>query len=99
MKSITVSELSALQHATVIDVREPDEYATGHLPDAVNIPFEQLAERQADIPTGDVVYVVCQSGGRSARATDYLVGTGVAAVNVDGGTTAWMDAGYETTIK
>jgi len=52
--------------AKIIDVREPAEYAGGHLPGAVNIPLAELTLR-AELSAAPVV-VVCASGGRSARA-------------------------------
>ncbi|MCA9495063.1 MAG: rhodanese-like domain-containing protein [Myxococcales bacterium] len=82
----------------VIDVRTPEEFAAGHVPGAVNVPlgsFEAkssdpaLAGIDPDVPT----YVICQSGGRSARAADQLAAGGYAAVNVKGGTGAWIAAG------
>ena len=82
--------------APVVDVREPDEYAAGHVPGAVNIPLGQLPERLAEVPDSEHLLVVCQLGGRSARACGILESQGVAATNVAGGTAAWIDAGFPT---
>ncbi|MFB2580975.1 rhodanese-like domain-containing protein [Herbiconiux sp. P15] len=92
MKSITVQELAALPSPVVIDVREPDEFASGHAPSAVNIPLSQLAQRLDEVPTAGPVHVICQLGGRSAQATEALASRGVDAVNVTGGTSAWVSA-------
>lgn len=70
MSRITVDQLAALDSPVLIDVREPDEYAAGHAPSAVNLPMSQLDARVDEVPTDAPVHVICQSGGRSARATE-----------------------------
>ncbi|WP_127500305.1 rhodanese-like domain-containing protein [Actinoplanes solisilvae] len=79
--------------AVVVDVREPFEYAGGHVPGAVLIPLRQLASRVAELPRGVPVYVVCASGNRSLSAADYLAAAGINAWSVAGGTGAWLRAG------
>ena len=79
--------------AWLLDVREDDEWAAGHAPDAVHIPLGQLGARTAEVPQDQVVYVICRSGGRSARASQALAGAGWQAVNVAGGMQAWATAG------
>jgi rhodanese-related sulfurtransferase len=81
------------EEAVLIDVREPDEWTAGHVPHAVHVPLGELAGRLADLPEDGQVYLVCRSGGRSARATAYLNQNGWDAVNVDGGMKAWAAAG------
>ena len=93
MNQITVDQLAALDHAVVIDVRETDEYADGHVPGARNVPLSQLQDRLDEVPEGSPVHVICQSGGRSARATAALAAHGIDAVDVEGGTSAWIAAG------
>jgi rhodanese-related sulfurtransferase len=73
-------------------VREPAEYAEGHVPGAPLIPLGEVAERISEVPTGEVL-VICRSGARSARAAELLRAHGIDAVNVAGGTLAWIDAG------
>lgn len=90
MKSITTQELAALDEAIIIDVREDDEFATGHAAGAKNFPLSTFAEHFEEIPKESTIYVICQSGGRSARACDYLVDQGYDAVNVVGGTSDWI---------
>jgi rhodanese-related sulfurtransferase len=94
MNQITVDTLVALDHPTLIDVREPDEYAAGHAPGAVNLPLSELPARIGEIPTGTPVHIICQAGGRSARATELLTSNAVDAINVDGGTNAWIQHGH-----
>ena len=79
--------------APVFDVRQSDEYEEAHAPGVILIPLDQVPDRVADFPTDGEVYVICKSGGRSAKAVEYLRQRGVDAVNVSGGTMAWIEAG------
>ncbi|MBD7994930.1 rhodanese-like domain-containing protein [Arthrobacter sp. Sa2CUA1] len=79
--------------AKILDVREDYEWEAGHIADAVHIPLDQLPERLDDLdPDGDLA-VICRTGGRSARATQWLEAHGYSAVNVTGGMGAWLEAG------
>ena len=98
MRSITVHELKAVLGAgrgVVVDVREPEEYAEGHVPGARPVPLQTVAHaggRAADRPAG----LPGLRGGRPQRAGGRRSwpSTGVDAVNVDGGTGEWAAAGY-----
>jgi rhodanese-related sulfurtransferase len=79
--------------AVVIDVREPYEYVTGHVPGAALVPMGQLPARVADLPRTVPVYLICVSGNRSLATADYLARAGVDAWSVAGGTGAWVRAG------
>jgi thioredoxin 1 len=83
--------------ATVLDVRNPDEYETVHVTGAVLIPLGELAERQAEIPDEDPLYVICAVGGRSLTAAKALGEAGYPAVSVAGGTNAWAERGGDVT--
>ncbi len=83
------------QGATLIDVRERDEYAEGHVPGAVLIPQGQLPHRLDELDKDAPVYVICAVGGRSAAMTDFLNGTGFTAYTVTGGTAGWARSGRE----
>lgn len=91
---IDVDELERRRSEGValIDVREPDEYDQAHVPGAILIPLATLPERLDELPTG-VLHVICRSGARSHRAAEWLVGQGREAVNVAGGTLAWVESG------
>jgi RND superfamily putative drug exporter len=80
--------------AALLDVRNPDEYEEKHVPGAVLIPLGELAERTAEVPSGDPLYVICAAGGRSLAAAQALVGAGYPAVSVAGGTNGWAAAGH-----
>ncbi len=61
----------------VVDVRTPAEFAAGHVPGAVNIPFDELARRHAELgPPSTPVLLYCRSGRRSAIAVEVLRGRG-----------------------
>lgn len=89
--SVSVPELPA--DGTLLDVREQDEWDAGHAPEALHIPMGELSERLADLPADNPMYVVCRSGGRSARVTAYLNANGWDATNVDGGMQSWASNG------
>ena len=77
-------------------MREPDEYASGHIPESRSIPLAKLEERAADIAKSKEtpVLVVCQSGARSAGACKTLEKLGFTKVhNLNGGIAAWRTAG------
>ncbi|MEU0372702.1 rhodanese-like domain-containing protein [Streptomyces sp. NPDC006283] len=87
-----------LHELTVIDVRTPGEYASGHLPGAHNIPLDHLDAAlpalEAAADRGDLL-VVCASGTRSADACATLAKNGVAAATLTGGTAAWVQLGHD----
>ena len=62
--------------ATIVDVRQPDEYEEAHVPGAVLIPLGEVQERVDEIPADGPVYVICSSGARSMRASEWLVDPG-----------------------
>jgi rhodanese-related sulfurtransferase len=79
--------------AYLLDVREDDEWAAGHAPEAVHIPVGALAERAAEIPGDREVYIICRTGARSAYAAQALAGAGWTTINVADGMTGWAVAG------
>lgn len=80
--------------ATLLDVREPEEFARGHVPGAINLPQAELATRLQEIPRDHPVYVICMAGMRSLRASQFLAQSGYTHVkSVAGGTEAWCEAG------
>ena len=92
---IDTAELARLRAGGVplIDVREPDEYTAARVPGAVLVPLATVPESLGEVPTDGTVYVICAKGGRSLKAAEFYRANGIDAVNVAGGTTAWVDAG------
>jgi len=93
MKSITVQQLRDRQDTPLIDVREEDEFAAGHVPGAVNLPMSQLGALLDRLPD-EPFDVICQAGGRSAQVVTALTQRGHDATNVEGGTGEWIAAGF-----
>lgn len=79
--------------AAVLDVRMPDEYQNGHVAGAVLIPLPDLPDRLDELPAGEPILVICQAGGRSQRACEFLAEGGRSVANVTGGTGAWIESG------
>ena len=89
--AVSVAEVPA--DAYLIDVREADEWACGHAPEAIHLPLSELMARVAEVPEEQSVYVICKVGGRSEQAVTYLNQLGRSTVNVSGGMLAWQAAG------
>ena len=79
--------------AFLLDVREDDEWAAGHAPDAVHVRLSEIPARTEAIPRDREVYVICRTGSRSAYVAQALSGAGWNAVNVVDGMTGWAVAG------
>lgn len=103
VREITTDELAAAcQDVTpplVLDVRTRAEYASGHVPGAVNIPLDELPDHIAELRGTRRVAAICQSGRRSAQAAEALSGNGMDAVSVAGGTNAWIETGRPTNTR
>lgn len=82
--------------APLVDVREPDEYEEAHVPGAQLIPLATVPDRLDVVPEGRPLFVICAKGGRSYRAAEFYRRNGIDAVNVAGGTAAWIAAGHST---
>lgn len=76
----------------ILDVRESDEFAAGHIPEAKNLPLSELAEGYQELGKSTAYYVICHSGGRSARACEFLSAQGFDVTNILGGMMAWKGA-------
>ncbi|MCW6666921.1 rhodanese-like domain-containing protein [Aerococcaceae bacterium NML190938] len=90
LPTISTNELETLlreQHVELIDVRSPQEYCRAHIKQAKNIPLEKIDHYRA--PQDKTVYLICQSGMRSKKATKILTQQGYNAVNIRGGMMAW----------
>jgi rhodanese-related sulfurtransferase len=107
VKSIDMNGLKAAfdkkKTSVILDVREPNEYAAGHIPGAVNIPrgvlefkvWKQVAGFPNNTDTGKKIYIYCKSGGRASLATKSLQDLGFTnVVLVDMKIANWIKAGY-----
>lgn len=95
IQEISVDELDAAMAAgaRVIDVRETDEYLTGHVPGAVHVALGTVPDNIEAFRGQGPTYVICKSGARSRRACEFLIDHDLDVVNVAGGTMAWTISG------
>src|SRR5262252_2987116 len=101
--SITVEELKQKQDQneplTLLDVREPHEWAISELPGSVRIPLATLPQRFSELPREGEVVVYCRSGSRSAQAVQFLRQMGyMGAKNLIGGINLWAEA-IDTSVR
>lgn len=97
--SIDELETAISQGAYVMDVREIWEFESGHAPKAHHIPLNSVPDHLNDIPKDQKIWVICQSGGRSMTAANYLEANGFDAVSVAGGTGSWIGAGKDVSFE
>jgi len=93
---ITPAELSEKlkfgKHPVVLDVRQPDEFRTGHINGAKLIPLNELSRRMGELPKGREIICICATGNRSGTASRMLAKEGFAVFNAQGGMLAWRRA-------
>ncbi|MEZ5345409.1 MAG: rhodanese-like domain-containing protein [Pyrinomonadaceae bacterium] len=83
-----------------IDVRRVQEHANGHAVNTINLPLDTLSREIDRLDPEKPVYVICQSGYRSSIGTSILENAGMKEIfNVSGGTTAWIDSGYDSEVS
>ncbi len=78
----------------LIDVRTPQEFASGHIPGAVNIAVEELAQRLNEVPQDKPVVLYCRSGNRSGQAAQILDRAGYGQIYDLGAIITWAEQGY-----
>ena len=96
-KNVSVQDLANAKETNriILDVREIDEYESGHVVDTLLIPLGELALRTSELSKDVPLYVICRSGNRSKQASEILIKAGFKDVrNVEGGIVAWQDAGF-----
>ena len=78
----------------IVDIRETSEHEQTHIPGIPLVPMSTLAEHMDELPEGPLA-ILCRSGARSARVTEYLSALGIygEVANLDGGIIAWVDQG------
>jgi rhodanese-related sulfurtransferase len=96
---ISVQEFSEqfTEEIFLIDVREIDEYLSGHVPGAIHIPLNEVPNRVEEFrnPNGGPTFVICKVGGRSASACDFLANQSLSVINIAGGTMGWIMQGND----
>jgi len=81
-------------HLFVLDVRSPEEFREGHVPGAVNVPYDQIAARIAEVPKDKDVVLYCRSGRRAGIAADVLAANGYTRLShLEGDMPAWIAQG------
>ncbi|MEI6404748.1 MAG: rhodanese-like domain-containing protein [Actinomycetes bacterium] len=94
MQEIDASELVALLgSALIVDVREPDEFRSGHVEGAVLMPLSTVPVRMTELDHDQTYFVICEAGGRSAKACEFLEKQGYDVINVAGGTGFFRSTG------
>ncbi|WP_088032816.1 rhodanese-like domain-containing protein [Evansella clarkii] len=94
MKEYSPKEVNELiksndENIVVIDVRENEEVAAGKIPEAVHIPLGELPEAAGGLNKEKQYIMVCRSGARSSKATEFMEASGFIAVNMAGGMLHW----------
>lgn len=100
-KEVSVDELeqAIAAGAAVVDVREADEFDSGHVPNARHIALNTIPENLNLIPKDQPVWLICQGGVRSMKAAEYLEAQGYDVVSVAGGTRSWIGAGKPVSFE
>jgi rhodanese-related sulfurtransferase len=97
--SINDLEQAIARGEFVVDVRETWEFEDGHVPNARHIALNTIPDNLASVPRDQKVWVICQAGGRSMTAANYLEAQGYDAVSVAGGTGSWIGAGKAVSFE
>lgn len=77
----------------ILDVRQPEEFRSGHISGARLIPLNELPQRMDELPKDTDILCVCRSGSRSSAAVGQLNRSGYKALNLRGGMMGWQSAG------
>ena len=88
------ARIDAKERLYLLDVRQPDEFAAGHISGAKLIPLDELSQRMNELPKDRPILCICRSGSRSSMATRQLAGAGFEAINLSGGMIGWQNAGF-----
>ena len=89
MKDFYEKYTNSSEKLTILDVREIHEYAAGHIPSAENFPLSTLGSDFSKLDKDQKYYVICQAGGLSAKAYDFLDAQGFDVINIEGGMNNW----------
>ena len=97
VQSVQVDEVNSLtaNGALLLDVRETEEFESGHAPQAVHVALSDVPDHLGDFDSNQLIVCVCRSGGRSGRAAKFLAEQGYLVANCEGGRLAWAEAGLD----
>ncbi|HWU37737.1 MAG TPA: rhodanese-like domain-containing protein, partial [Candidatus Acidoferrum sp.] len=86
-----VADWATLDHpdTMLLDVREPEEFVAGHVPQAINLPLSQIRQRYGELPQERDIWIYCRVGQRAYYATRFLSQHGFRARNLSGGYTTY----------
>src|SRR5512147_820130 len=94
LSTLQATQLINSRNATIVDIRSPEEFAKGSLPNAKNIPADKIGERLRELKKDKPLIVVCATGSTAGRAAAQLRAAGFSEVYVlAGGLAAWREAG------
>ena len=96
--SINELEQAIASGEKVVDVREDWEFTDGHVPTAKHVALNSIPENLNEFSKEGKTWIICQSGGRSMTAANFLEAQGYNVVSVAGGTGAWIQAGKDVSI-
>ena len=88
--------LTAGDRPLILDVRTPQEFASGHIPSAQSVPLDQLRGQLDALPRDQEIYVICEGGARSRAASQTMAGAGLLPVDVEDGMSGWRWRGLPT---
>ncbi len=95
----TFARAVAAGEVTVVDVREPHEFAAGHIPASVNLPLSRFDPRDLPASTDRTVVILCQAGGRSRKALNQAQAAGRSDLkHFPGGMNGWRARGGDVTV-
>lgn len=89
MPEEVLGRMNRKENVVILDVREPDEWESGHIPDAKHIPLGQIARALNELDPKQETIVVCRGGNRSGQACDFLSSMGYNVINMSGGMAKW----------
>ena len=92
-------ELLEMGNAVVVDVRNPDEWVSGHVTGAIHIQLDEVMNRIDELPEAKELLFICAAGVRSALACEMAAAMGVPAerlYSIDAGTPAWIESNLPT---
>lgn len=98
MKCISADEFVKIwptlgQDEVVVDVREEEEYADGHIPGSLNLPLSSIGKNLNTLKDFNKIYLICESGGRSSYAHEVLKTADIETIDIEGGLSVFRNSG------